>query len=75
MTDQCRTLAIRDDHIELYKVLKLENMAASGGEAKHMIAAGMVLVNGRVETRKRRKTVAGDVVEMGGERVRITAGR
>ena len=75
MTDQCRTLAIRGDFIELYKVLKLENMAASGGEAKHMIAAGMVLVNGRVETRKRRKTVAGDVVEMGGERVRITAGR
>ncbi len=75
MTDQCRTLAIRGDFIELYKVLKIENMVASGGEAKHLIAAGMVLVNGRVETRKRRKTVAGDVVEMGDERVRITAGR
>ncbi len=75
MTDRCRTLAIRGDFIELYKVLKIENMAASGGEAKHLIAAGMVLVNGRVETRKRRKTVAGDVVEMGDERVRITAGR
>ncbi len=72
MTDRQKTLAIRDDYIELYKVLKIENMAASGGEAKHMIAAGLVLVNGEVETRKRRKTVAGDVVEVNGEQVRIT---
>ncbi len=72
MTDRQKTLAIRDDYIELYKVLKIENMAASGGEAKQMIAAGLVLVNGEVETRKRRKTVAGDVVEVNGEQVRIT---
>ncbi|MFP7756168.1 RNA-binding S4 domain-containing protein [Thermodesulfobacteriota bacterium B35] len=72
MTDRQKTLAIRDDYIELYKVLKIENMAASGGEAKHMIAAGLVLVNGEVETRKRRKTIAGDVVEVNGEQIRIT---
>jgi len=74
MAGQCRTLAIRGDYIELYKILKIENMAASGGEAKHLVAAGQVRVNGEVETRKRRKTVAGDVVEVHGEQIRITAG-
>lgn len=65
------TLAIRDEYIELYKILKIENMAASGGEAKFLISKGLVRVNGMVETRKRRKTVAGDIVEYEGERVRI----
>jgi ribosome-associated protein len=62
---------IRDSYIELYKILKRENMAASGGEAKYMISEGMVRVNGEVETRKRRKTVAGDLVECNGEQVRV----
>lgn len=50
--------------VELYKVLKFENLASSGGEAKHMIAGGLVRVNGRVETRKRKKIFPGDVIEI-----------
>ena len=46
--------------VELYKVLKFENLASSGGEAKHMIADGLVRVNGRVETRKRKKIFSGE---------------
>ncbi len=72
MEEQTRTLAIRDDYIELYKILKIENMAASGGEAKYLVGEGLVRVNGEVETRKRRKTVPGDTVEFHGEQVRIT---
>jgi len=64
-------LAIRDDYIELYKILKIENMAASGGEAKFLISEGLVTVNGQVDTRKRRKTIPGDIVECNGETVRI----
>lgn len=48
--------------VELYKILKFENIAASGGEAKYMIADGHVRVNGQVETRKRRKIFPGDVI-------------
>ena len=48
--------------VELYKILKFENIAASGGEAKHMIADGMVRVNGQVELRKRKKINPGDEV-------------
>lgn len=66
------TLAIRDAYIELYKILKIENMAASGGEAKFLISEGRVRVNGQVDTRKRRKTRPGDIVEYNGERVRVT---
>jgi len=71
MNDEIATTTIRDAYIELYKILKRENMAASGGEAKYMISEGMVQVNGEVETRKRRKTVAGDVVECNGEKVMV----
>ncbi len=68
-----KTLSITSPYIELYKILKLENMAASGGEAKYLISEGMVRVNGLVETRKRRKTVVGDIVEYNGEKIRIVS--
>ena len=45
--------------------------AASGGEAKMVISEGLVLVNGKVETRKRKKIVAGDTIEFGQEILRI----
>lgn len=50
--------------VELYKILKFENIAASGGEAKHMVADGLVKVNGQVETRKRKKIYPGDRIEL-----------
>ena len=68
-----REVAIERPPIELYQLLKLVNLAASGGEAKLSIAGGLVRVNGQVETRKRRKLVAGDRVEYAGEVLRITA--
>lgn len=60
--------------VELYKVLKFENLASSGGEAKHMIAGGLVRVNGRVETRKRKKIFPGDVIEIDDIRLDVCMG-
>ena len=57
--------------IELFKLLKFENMVASGGEAKYVISEGQVRVNGAVETRKRKKILAGDVVAYGGEEIQV----
>ncbi|MCL4154237.1 UNVERIFIED_CONTAM: hypothetical protein GTU68_048099, partial [Idotea baltica] len=48
--------------VELYKILKFEGIAASGAEAKQLIAEGEVTVNSELETRKRRKMHSGDVV-------------
>lgn len=59
-----RIVYITHAPVELYKVLKFENIASSGGEAKHMIAHGLVRVNGQVETRKRKKILPGDVIEI-----------
>jgi ribosome-associated protein len=64
-------LEISYESIELYKILKIEGMVSSGGAAKIEIAEGNVLVNGVVETRKRKKIVSGDIVEFGSEKVRI----
>ena len=57
--------------VELYKILKFEGMATSGGEAKSIIADGRVIVNGKLETRKRRKIVSGDIIEFAEEKILI----
>ncbi len=62
---------ISQEPIELYKILKLEGLASSGGEAKMLVAESQVLVNGEVETRKRKKIVSGDVIECHGETFRV----
>ena len=50
------------EFIELNKLLKLLKMVGSGGEANVRIENGEVTVNGIVETRKRNKLRAGDIV-------------
>ncbi len=69
-----RVVGISKEPVELYKILKFEGMAASGGEAKLVIAEGLVMVNGKVETRKRKKIVAGDIIEFGQDTIRIELG-
>ena len=66
-----KNVEISSSPIELYKILKMENMVGSGGEAKFVIAEGLVIVNGKVETRKRKKIFAGDVIEFGAVKIRI----
>jgi ribosome-associated protein len=66
-----RVVEVLKQPVELYKILKFEGMVGSGGEAKMVIADGMVLVNGAVETRKRKKIVCGDIIEFGQDIIRI----
>jgi ribosome-associated protein len=49
----------------LGQALKASDLVGSGGEAKVVIQAGEVRVNGEVETRRGRKLEEGDVVEVG----------
>jgi ribosome-associated protein len=51
----------------LDQFLKLAGIAGTGGQAKLLIQGGEVHVNGAVETRRRKKLAATDVVEMAGE--------
>ncbi len=74
MSGEVREVEINKEPVELYKILKFESMVASGGEAKFVIAEGMVVVNGVIETRKRKKIVAGDIIEFGNEKILIRSG-
>ncbi len=62
---------LESEFVELYKILKFEGIAESGGAAKQTIADGMVSVNGEVETRKRKKISAGDSIEVGGQTIQV----
>ncbi len=55
---------LNGDFIELYKLLKITQIAASGGEAKVMIDEGLVKLNNEIETRKRAKVKPGDIVQV-----------
>lgn len=57
--------------VELFKILKFEGLADNGGDAKAAISEGKVLVNGEVETRKRRQIVHGDLIEYNGTQLRV----
>ena len=65
-----RVIGISREPVELYKILKFEGLVSSGGEAKSVISQDQVLVNGKVETRKRKKIVSGDIIEFGEEKFR-----
>jgi len=68
-----RSAVIDTGYIELDKLLKRENLAASGGEARYMIGQGLASVNGVVESRKRRKLYPGDRVVCLGVELRVQA--
>lgn len=57
--------------IELNKLLKMLNLAESGGEANYLISEGIVLVNGIVEHQKRKKLREGDVVEFENQKITV----
>jgi ribosome-associated protein len=66
-----KNVEITREPVELYKILKFEGLVTTGGEAKLLIGDGQVTVNGDIETRRRKKIVAGDVIEFRGEKLRI----
>ncbi|WP_151900740.1 MULTISPECIES: RNA-binding S4 domain-containing protein [Sulfurimonas] len=56
---------LKDEYIELYKLLKVLDLVDSGAQAKMIVADGYVTRNGEVELRKRAKIRAGDVLSVG----------
>ena len=66
-----RGVVINSEPVELYKILKFEGIVGSGGQAKSVIAEGLVLVNGEVETRKRRKILNGDVITFADDEMKM----
>jgi ribosome-associated protein len=68
-----RDIPIRDATIRLGQLLKLAGLAGSGADAKELLAAGGVHVNGEPEQRRGRQLRPGDVVAAAGEQLRVTS--
>lgn len=64
-----RQIAVREVPIELCQFIKFGGLSESGGEAKQLISEGRVLLNGVVETQKRKKLAAGDHVKVDGHTI------
>ncbi len=64
-------IKLRDEYIKLGQALKAAGYVDSGVEAKDVIIAGEVKVNGVTDTRRGKKLVAGDVVSYNGKEIKI----
>jgi ribosome-associated protein len=66
-----RDVAILGRMIRLGQLLKLAGAIDSGSDAKHLLAAETVLINGEPDIRRGRQLHHGDVVSVGGEELRV----
>lgn len=58
-------------YVALCDLLKFSGLANSGGQAKHMIGAGLVYRNGEPETRKTAKIKAGESITLNQQTIQI----
>ena len=66
-----REFKLTSEYIELVKLLKLLQIAQTGGHAKIIVENGEVIRNGEPEFRKRAKLRTGDKIEVMGEEIVI----
>lgn len=66
-----QTIKLREEFIKLGQAVKAAGLVESGVEAKEVIKAGQVKVNGETDTRRGRKLYAGDTVAFGGDEIKI----
>lgn len=62
---------IHTEFIRLDTLMKLSSITPTGGQAKELIQAGHVLVNGEVCTQRGKKLRPGDIVTLGEETVEV----
>lgn len=65
-------IQITTEFIRLDALLKFAALVGTGGEAKYVIAEGLVKVNGEACTMRGKKLREGDIVEFAGETVKVT---
>lgn len=64
-------ITIQTEFIKLDSLLKFASFTGTGGEAKIVIADGLVSVNGEVCLARGKKIYNGDVVEFDGQKIRV----
>jgi len=71
MNEQTFQLKAGQPYIELNKLLKIVQLAQTGGHAKIMIQNGEVMVNGVIDIRVRKKLVKSDTIVVGDQHIKI----
>lgn len=66
-------IAINTEFIKLDSLLKFAALVGTGGEAKFVIAEGMVEVNGEVCTMRGKKIRVGDIVKFADAELEIVS--
>ena len=66
-----KEISITTEFIKLDQLMKFANMVQSGGEAKMLIAQGLVLVNDEICTQRGKKIRSGDRIEFDGETCKV----
>lgn len=64
---------LTEPYIELHKLLKVLDLVDSGAQAKLLIAEGHLTRNGEIETRKRAKIIAGDILQIAEVTIKVVA--
>ena len=64
-------ITIRPPFIKLDALLKFAGAAETGGQAKELVAAGKVTVNGEICTMRGKKSFPGDVVTAGDSEIEV----
>ena len=65
-------ISIRPPFIKLDQLLKFAGLIGTGGEAKELVAEGLVKVNGDVVTQRGKKVYPGDIRSFGGREYEVT---
>ena len=65
-------IIITTEFIKLQDLLKFASLVSTGGEAKIIIQAGEVKVNGEVCTMRGKKIRPGDIVELDGQQLTVS---
>lgn len=66
------TLRPRKTHLELHEFLTIARLVSTGGMANQAIKSGQVMLNGVIETRKRKKLTNDDVIKYLGKEHKLT---
>jgi ribosome-associated protein len=68
------TIAIRGEMIRHGQLLKLAGVVGVGSDVKALLAEVPITVNGEPENRRGRQLHPGDIVDVAGQQLEITAG-
>lgn len=66
-----KKIKIDTEYIKLDQLLKLADIAQSGGHAKILVLSGLVKVNGVIAKERGKKLREGDIVDCEGQEVQV----